>query len=1163
MGTGRDDFTEATKRKAAGRVGYRCSFPDCPNATIGASMESSDKTAVTGVAAHICAAAEGGPRYDKNMTVEERRSIENCIWLCQTHSRLIDTDEKTYTVEILRRWKANAEAAASKALANGDYFAEHYKGHGDNLIVLKQLFDDMIIDGQFNLLQTMLGQYKTELSEQYKEFVLRYKIIHDVYCDRSKLSKHLNDYCNLVCKNGADDLLKVFLSFHLKEELSKIVEFCSSEELKKYSNLAMKDELTSLFIAPIGSTKTIELSAELKEVISKYITNHIIQNRIIGAIDVTGAKYAVFSDEFYYHAVKAAYELACASIYGKGNFEDIVTGSDFLFIKDNIDKINLLDGSLQEYIWAQFLAFLSEKPEEFEIYYKQCPSHLKCASPIEKANYISRIIRDPGSIESGTLLDFVSRTGEDAVLCMYLYCIEINSAIEFLEEHGYLLKQGSIYLKLKLDLQSDIQIEEVRALLGKYKEIYDDDFTFHLLLAKHADSEHVLNEELKWLKSRQNKMKTHDCIDYIHILRKYQCWADLVELSKIPLANEYVFVIANYLSESEDSNHIKNGHKLYQSLVDKGWNRRGLYFNLGVVQQKLGEFEKAKESFQNEYDAYADISSLYALIQLRYGLNEYETDSYFDQLKGCVDANSQNLVAAIYLKRCNYSDARKYFLRSLLLKDVDNPSINGFCQAVSQLPHEAVSAVEANVFCVLKNDNDEQHIAVHETDVMAGIVSPNTFANYSHYSAQDVSVSSLLFAVQGDSVIWNNQEYTVTEIMLANDAIKRFFFSTLSEKEGFTVISYSNDEDFIEQILAILQESSEHLNKCIEEYNQLTIRSPLSLLASVTGKGMLKTCDFLAFENREKIRNNASVAANMNGISAFVLSYDAIVNLVHLGVETYLLNQLDLMCSLQVKNQLINDINEELSELTDESQKGTMFLEDGKLALIERTPNMRRARYSFLTRLKAFVESVCIVSNVPTFSSCNDELKVEIENLLSNKQLYCESTALSVTQNTSNAALVTDDQFLCTMANNEGLPTIGLTGLLSKSNLPWDSLLATSKKLKNMNYGNYLPIHLYKRIVDQMLDSESAIDAASAEIQTWVLSDTDGDATPYHEDVVIALYREVVEQGLDYLNPNNYLTDIVLGIWEKRNPGFIKKCISDAFSSLLNTEELASHDISE
>ena len=77
MGTNRDDFTRDTVRKAAGRVGYRCSFPGCPNVTIGASMESADKTAVTGVAAHICAAAPGGPRYDESMTVAERRSIEN------------------------------------------------------------------------------------------------------------------------------------------------------------------------------------------------------------------------------------------------------------------------------------------------------------------------------------------------------------------------------------------------------------------------------------------------------------------------------------------------------------------------------------------------------------------------------------------------------------------------------------------------------------------------------------------------------------------------------------------------------------------------------------------------------------------------------------------------------------------------------------------------------------------------------------------------------------------------------------------------------------------------------------------------------------------------------------------------------------------------------
>lgn len=1154
MGTGRDDFTEGTKRKAAGRVGYRCSFPGCHNATIGASMESSDKTAVTGVAAHICAAAEGGPRYDKNMTVEERRSIDNCIWLCQTHSKLIDADEKTYTVDRLRQWKKDAETAASMALANGDYFAEYYNGHGDNLDVLNQMFDDMVIDGQFDLLKTMLEQYKTTLSEQYEEFILRYKIIYDVYCDHSILSSHLDAYCKSVCKSGADTLVGLFLSFHLNEELSKVIGYCSSEQLKKYANLAIKDELISLFVVPVGSPQTIEIPAELRETISKYITNHIVQNKIVGAVDVTGAKYVVFSDEFYYRAVKAAYELACSSIYGNGNFENIVTSSDFLFIKDNIDKIILLDVSLQEYIWAQFLAFLSEKPEEFEIYYEQCPSAIKCAPPIEKAHYICRINCDAGSIECSALLDYVSRTGDDAVLCMYLSCIERNAAIEFLDEHGYLLKRDSIYLKFKLDLLSDIQPEEVRTFLAKYKEIYGDDFTFHLLLAKFADSAESLAEELKWLKVRRDKMRPHDGIDYIRILRKHQCWTDLVELSQNTLPNEYAFVLAGYLSESKDGSHVKAGHKLYQDLVDMGWNRRGLYFNSGVVYRQLGDFEKAKASFQKEYDLYSDISALHALIQLRYELNEYETDSYFDQLKGCVDANSQNLVAAIYLKRCNYSDARKYFLRSLLLKDNDNPSINGFCQAVSHLSHEDVSAVEANVFCVLKKDNDEHRIAVHETDIMEGIASPTTFANYLHYSAQDVSVSSLLFASQGDSVVWNQEDYTVSELMSANDAIKRFFFSTLSGHEGVTTIYSSSGEDFVEQISAILKKSSEDLNKRIDEYNQLEIRSPLSIFASVTGKGMLKTCEFLAFENREKIRNNASMAQNTNGVSMFVLSYDAIVYLVHLGVECEL-RDLNLMCSPQVKNQLINDINEELSELTDDTQKGTMFFQEGKLSLLERTSNMRRTRYTFLAQLKAFVESLNVASNTPVFASCNDNLKTEIESLFSNKRMYCESTSLAATQNTTNAALVTDDQFLFAIADTESIPTIGLTGLLSKSGLPWNSLLSASKKLRDMNYGNYLPIHFYKRIVDQMLDSGSACDAASAEIQAWILTDTDGDATPHHEDIIIVLYREVVEQGLDYLNPNNYLTDIVISIWEKRNPGFIKKCIADTFKSLMEENQ--------
>jgi hypothetical protein len=65
-----------------------------------------------GVAAHITAAASGGPRYDPSLTAKERRGAENGIWLCQTCAKLIDSDLSRYTAKLLREWKELAEQAA-------------------------------------------------------------------------------------------------------------------------------------------------------------------------------------------------------------------------------------------------------------------------------------------------------------------------------------------------------------------------------------------------------------------------------------------------------------------------------------------------------------------------------------------------------------------------------------------------------------------------------------------------------------------------------------------------------------------------------------------------------------------------------------------------------------------------------------------------------------------------------------------------------------------------------------------------------------------------------------------------------------------------------------------------------------------------------------------
>ena len=111
----RDNFNQQTKEIIAKQAGYLCSNPDCRASTVGAAL-GSDKVQTVGVASHITAASVGGPRYDPSMTAAERRHHTNGIWLCQTHSKLVDGDDKTFPVDLLRKWKQDAKEQSFEAL---------------------------------------------------------------------------------------------------------------------------------------------------------------------------------------------------------------------------------------------------------------------------------------------------------------------------------------------------------------------------------------------------------------------------------------------------------------------------------------------------------------------------------------------------------------------------------------------------------------------------------------------------------------------------------------------------------------------------------------------------------------------------------------------------------------------------------------------------------------------------------------------------------------------------------------------------------------------------------------------------------------------------------------------------------------------------------------
>ena len=85
---------------------YRCAFPKCSRPLYKVDGESGIRT-LNSNASHICARSEGGPRWNKNQSEEENKSVENLLALCLEHAKEIDDLKKVahYTTETLLEWK--------------------------------------------------------------------------------------------------------------------------------------------------------------------------------------------------------------------------------------------------------------------------------------------------------------------------------------------------------------------------------------------------------------------------------------------------------------------------------------------------------------------------------------------------------------------------------------------------------------------------------------------------------------------------------------------------------------------------------------------------------------------------------------------------------------------------------------------------------------------------------------------------------------------------------------------------------------------------------------------------------------------------------------------------------------------------------------------------
>jgi len=109
------NYTRSTIAALAHYSGGLCYCPGCPEPVL---RKVDGKLHLIVQIAHIRGAYPGSCRHDATMTDDQRRDLPNLLLLCGPHHQQADSKEreKTFTREVLERWKAQRESDPETAL---------------------------------------------------------------------------------------------------------------------------------------------------------------------------------------------------------------------------------------------------------------------------------------------------------------------------------------------------------------------------------------------------------------------------------------------------------------------------------------------------------------------------------------------------------------------------------------------------------------------------------------------------------------------------------------------------------------------------------------------------------------------------------------------------------------------------------------------------------------------------------------------------------------------------------------------------------------------------------------------------------------------------------------------------------------------------------------
>lgn len=134
-------YKRSTVRRLDTLSGNECGHPTCSKKLI-----AEDGISIISKICHIAAASKEGPRYDKDMTDDERRGFDNLILLCDEHHVIIDNkaNEETYPTALLKIWKSEHEKKMLELISNKNLLSKHPLSLNRVINLIGEKMDDVL-----------------------------------------------------------------------------------------------------------------------------------------------------------------------------------------------------------------------------------------------------------------------------------------------------------------------------------------------------------------------------------------------------------------------------------------------------------------------------------------------------------------------------------------------------------------------------------------------------------------------------------------------------------------------------------------------------------------------------------------------------------------------------------------------------------------------------------------------------------------------------------------------------------------------------------------------------------------------------------------------------------------------------------------------------------